>query len=99
MCSLGCWSLIALKPPALLAYVEVEGRQVGGIGGTMDIDLHERRQECIRCCDTEVRLLHSSNSMREQLVKKFIDLHQIHNLRIPAKVLVLLPNVPYPESG
>merc|ERR1712037_362416 len=39
MCSLGCWSLIALKPPALLAYVEVEGRQVGGIGGTMDIDL------------------------------------------------------------
>ena len=99
MCSLACWSLIALKPAALFAYVEVDGKQVGGIGGTMDVHLHQRRKECIQCCDTEVRLLHSNSSMSEQLVKKFIDLHQFHNLRIPAKVLWLLPNVPYPESG
>ena len=71
------------------------GHQVGGIGGTMDIDLHDSREQCIRCCNNEVGMLHNNSTANAQWAKKLIDLHEFQNVSISAKMWRLLPKVPY----
>ena len=90
MCSLACWSLMALESP---------GAAVAECDGTKDTDLHESRRQCIRCCETEVRLLLTHSCITPQFLKKFIDFHQIHNLPIPSWFWSIPANVcmlPYP---